>query len=315
MNFSVGVAAAALWLLASSCGLWIYWIVDWFREKRLPFPKWQPKSTALPSIPLALALMYLGLSLAAQFSQSDTPKEPRQPNLDQAILADAIVFIVLFVASVIEPAELSDLADRGFRRENLAEQFNTGSLGFIAALAPIALFRILTIPWQSRETVHPLLQYIEEHGSFSVVTRAIIIACVLAPLTEELIFRVTLQGWLSRFAPPQVAIPVVAVLFAAIHGFPDAVALMPLALLLGYIYHRTRSYVAVVTVHALFNGLNVLMMLAGLQLEDSLPPPQHDPPPQVSEDHVSQIPAPVPLPQRLPESPPAAGDEHGPTHP
>ncbi|MCA8991473.1 MAG: CPBP family intramembrane metalloprotease [Planctomycetaceae bacterium] len=310
MNFSVGVGAAALWLLASSCGLWIYWITDWFREKRLPLPKWQPKSQALPSIPLALALIYLGLSLFMQFSHSDAPKEPQQPNLDHTILVDAVIFIVFFVASVIEPAESSDLADRGFRRENLLQQLNSGSLGFIASLAPTALFLLLTIPWRSEETVHPLLQFIKEHGSFGVVARATVIACVLAPLTEELIFRVTLQGWLSRFAPPQVAIPVVAVVFAGVHGFPDAVALIPLALLLGYIYHRTRSYVAVVTVHALFNGLNVLMMLAGLQLEDSLTPPQQqDPPPQVSEDHDSQNPAPVPLPQRLPESRPAAGDE------
>jgi membrane protease YdiL (CAAX protease family) len=44
-----------------------------------------------------------------------------------------------------------------------------------------------------------------------------------------------------------------------------SVALVPLALVLGYVYYRSNSYLAAVIVHALFNALNVFISLAGSQ--------------------------------------------------
>ncbi len=52
-----------------------------------------------------------------------------------------------------------------------------------------------------------------------------------------------------------------ALLFAVIHGFPDMIALVPLALILGWIYQRTQSYIAIVTTHAAFNTFNLTMVL------------------------------------------------------
>ena len=51
------------------------------------------------------------------------------------------------------------------------------------------------------------------------------------------------------------AIPVAAVVFAAVHGFPDSLAIVPLALVLGDAYQRRRSYWEVVAAHALFNAV------------------------------------------------------------
>jgi membrane protease YdiL (CAAX protease family) len=90
---------------------------------------------------------------------------------------------------------------------------------------------------------------------------------VVAPLSEELLFRVVLQGWLTERISATVAVPVVAIVFAAVHGWRDGLALLPLALILGYVFARRRSYLAVVTTHALFNsvmfGLQWLSELGG----------------------------------------------------
>ena len=91
---------------------------------------------------------------------------------------------------------------------------------------------------------------------------AAVLATILAPLTEELMYRVTLQEGLEKFAPGNASIWLTALLFAGVHsvnGRPDALPLFPLALILGYVYRQTHSYVAVFTLHALFNGLTVIM--------------------------------------------------------
>jgi membrane protease YdiL (CAAX protease family) len=68
--------------------------------------------------------------------------------------------------------------------------------------------------------------------------------------------------------PAAAAIGIVTVLFAAVHGLPDALPIVPLALVLGYVFHRTRSYVAVVTLHALFNSYNLILMSAYVLAKD-----------------------------------------------
>jgi hypothetical protein len=54
--------------------------------------------------------------------------------------------------------------------------------------------------------------------------------------------------------PARVAIPFVAIVFAAVHGPVDGIALLPLALILGYSFDRRQSYLTVVVIHGLFNA-------------------------------------------------------------
>jgi membrane protease YdiL (CAAX protease family) len=87
-------------------------------------------------------------------------------------------------------------------------------------------------------------------------------AAFLAPLTEELLYRVLLQGWAQSHLAPWQAIVASSFVFVAQHSMSDWLPLLPLALILGYVYHRRRSYLAVVVLHALFNG--VMLALAWL---------------------------------------------------
>jgi membrane protease YdiL (CAAX protease family) len=93
------------------------------------------------------------------------------------------------------------------------------------------------------------------------ITIAVLVA---APLCEELLFRMILQGWLQDRVAPATAVIAVAFAFAAIHAnsWPDPLPLIPLSLILGYVYYRRRSYLANVVMHALFNGMNLLMALS-----------------------------------------------------
>jgi membrane protease YdiL (CAAX protease family) len=84
---------------------------------------------------------------------------------------------------------------------------------------------------------------------------------VLAPLVEELIYRVVLQTWLQKIAPPREALIAVAIIFAAVHRLPDALPLLPLALILGYVYQQRRSFLTIVLIHMLFNAVNLILAL------------------------------------------------------
>jgi membrane protease YdiL (CAAX protease family) len=88
---------------------------------------------------------------------------------------------------------------------------------------------------------------------------------VVAPVVEELQFRIVLLGGLIQAGFQRIAVIASAVSFALLHGFPDGLALLPLAFALGYAYVRRQSYLTVILIHFLFNAINLaIAMLAVL---------------------------------------------------
>ena len=78
---------------------------------------------------------------------------------------------------------------------------------------------------------------------------------LVPPLAEELFFRGYMQRRLLARWSPWIALPVVAVLFAASHGAPDwAVAVLPLGLWIGIMAWRTGSLLPSIITHAFVNG-------------------------------------------------------------
>ena len=84
-------------------------------------------------------------------------------------------------------------------------------------------------------------------------------AVVIAPLFEELFFRGYALPLLARRYGLWVAIPIVSILFAAIHGHAPAVGpLFILAVFFSLVYVKTGTLWASVIMHALFNGANLI---------------------------------------------------------
>ena len=125
----------------------------------------------------------------------------------------------------------------------------------LAALLPTALMANYLQPHRDPEEMHILLKTIRGHG-WDYLVPIFLSAAVLAPIKEELIFRVILQGSLADHVG-KLAIPLMSLVFAALHGPSDAVLIVPLALILGTLYEYRRSYVEVVAAHAAFNAANL----------------------------------------------------------
>lgn len=84
---------------------------------------------------------------------------------------------------------------------------------------------------------------------------AITAVVVVAPLVEEIIFRVVVQGWVGEKAPAWVAIGVSSLLFAASHL--SLWALVPnivLGIVTGYLAYRRATLWPAVILHAIYNA-------------------------------------------------------------
>lgn len=132
----------------------------------------------------------------------------------------------------------------------------------LAALVPTALISQLFAGARDSEASHILLRTIRDNG-WEYILPIAITAVLLAPLKEELLFRVILQGWFAdRVGKP--AILLSSLVFASVHGTADAALLVPLSLILGCLYEYRRSYLEVVAAHAAFNAVNLFAAANGL---------------------------------------------------
>ena len=140
---------------------------------------------------------------------------------------------------------------------------------FLAAYLPTTALRLLivlismSIVGEPPDS-HPFLEMLAAGVSVPMMLAILIMAVFVAPIVEELQFRVVILGGIAQLGKPVLALFASSILFSFAHSFPDSIALIPLALALGYAYLRRRSYVTVMLVHFLFNGFNMILALVAL---------------------------------------------------
>ena len=107
-------------------------------------------------------------------------------------------------------------------------------------------------------------------GSNSRVMLLVLYACLIAPVTEELLLRGVVLKNLSRVSQ-RFGIFLSAFLFAVMHeNLPQMIFTFPLGVLLAYITIRHNSLMPAIMVHMSVNGAAVLMTLAKAEMEHSV---------------------------------------------
>jgi membrane protease YdiL (CAAX protease family) len=204
-------------------------------------------------VPLLMQPFFAGAENAAE-------KHPLSSRMSEAEIVSRF-FIVGIVISVMAVRRKNGLADYGIDSRGWLSEMRCGGLGFLASLPFVIVIMVLASRWRTPETQNPLLILLRETGSGRTLAEVVFAAVIAAPLSEELLFRVAFQGPLEARLPLGWAIAIPAVVFASVHGIYDALPLLPLALVLGALYHLRRSYVANVTAHACFNAANIVLAL------------------------------------------------------
>ena len=84
---------------------------------------------------------------------------------------------------------------------------------------------------------------------------------IIAPLTEEFLFRGYFYGVFKRFFGPPFAVPFTAILFAAVHlNLTSLPALFVLAICLTLAYEHTGSLLVPIMMHAFFNSTQLALL-------------------------------------------------------
>lgn len=123
---------------------------------------------------------------------------------------------------------------------------------------------LLVHKWTETDVqVHPMAPLISG-GETSLLTllSAIVLAVVVAPAFEEIIFRGFLYPAFRNLFGPRLALLAVATLFAGLHPtVTHFYSLLVLAAIFTYLYERTGNLIAPIAVHALHNGIVVALSL------------------------------------------------------
>lgn len=207
-----------------------------------------------------VALLLIVSSLLPRLYSTPLSEKPI-PDLSSVAVQAAVsigLSLILMLASAAASGSWSEI---GITTVHSWNQIRVGIGGFLAAVLPMVISMIATLPFRGAENQHSLLKLLMESNDIGTIAVIAFTAVIAAPVFEEMLYRVILQGWMTTSLTSSIAIPLVAVLFAFVHGWRDGLALLPLAAILGYVFHRSHSYLSVVVIHATFNATMLALQL------------------------------------------------------
>lgn len=212
----------------------------------------------LMAVVLVLTMLALNVGLKLVSKPTSSPEPFTFDNVVFLVVYTGGVALVLggFLSTGQQPP-----AEYGLKWKGLLQQVRDGVTGYFLSLGPTAVLLLLTSPLRNRDNQNALLTLLSDCHDPITVILICMAAIVMAPLSEEMMFRVILQGWLTSLIKPRLAITITALTFAAIHGPVDGMALVPLAGILGYVFDRRHSYVSVLVIHGLFNATMLTLAL------------------------------------------------------
>ena len=183
-------------------------------------------------------------------------------------LAETVARAVLIVLAlnVVVRVRKGSAASLGLRLDNGRYALAAGVLGFVALEPVQATVRVvqkrLMDGLDLELEVQPSVEAFLTAGGVVPAT-ILVMAVVVAPLTEEFVFRGMFQGLARKHFGTTAAIGASAVLFALAHGSIHALpSLVVVGIGAAVVYDRTRSLLAPIVFHVLHNALELTALLA-----------------------------------------------------
>jgi membrane protease YdiL (CAAX protease family) len=269
------IIALAVCLPATVIGLWrlARW---WLSGRPMPLPDGRAMPASRILMPfglflfgamfLATYLLFIAYMEMAKYGLPPSRGKGEIDTFDPLVFAAQIVPPLLGLVVVLRLGR-GVAGSIGLRLGSVwrAVKVGVAGLAFVLPLCVAGLilttlvFWVLHLPTEQ----HPLLEELlkpEKHTT-RILVLSLVQAAVLAALAEEFMYRGVLMMSLLKYVSPGWAIAVSSGLWAIVHlqGEPQAVgALFLLGLALGYMAYRTRSLLAPVLAHGLFNAVMIL---------------------------------------------------------
>lgn len=259
---ATSIALGLLFVVFLGVGLLIYFALAWQVARRASAPI-EPavtlKSFGLPEGFLAvLLILFLLMNIAASYGRSPVQLTARD------LVANFLftVFIVLFVAAFLKLRGIDIESLGGFSKTSLKRALSTGVVLILAATPLILLAEAITQNFfgggSSRQEIVDLF-----NTSRTLQQRVLIIilAVVVAPISEEFIFRFFIYGVVRRYFGIALGLIFNAALFAAAHNhLPSMLPLFVLGACFTLAYEWSGSILVSMSMHALFNSVQLVFL-------------------------------------------------------
>ena len=161
----------------------------------------------------------------------------------------------------------------GWRQPRLTFAFpNALRSGLVTFLITLPVITLVSLLWQGllklcHVTPSPQesIELLRHTDSVAFRVTLVLVAILVAPISEELLFRAGLFRYMRTHVPRWIALLVPALLFAVLHlDIGSFVPLVALAIVFSLAYEKTGNIGTTIVAHALFNLNATLLVLAGV---------------------------------------------------
>lgn len=171
------------------------------------------------------------------------------------------LFIVSLILSFLSLRKVSPVEVFGLRWPGGLRRLLFVGAALLAAY-PLLVLALVVSSHFFGTAPQDIVEFLQTHTTLRDRVMIIVFAVLVAPLTEELIFRGYLHGVIRKYGGPWCAILVTAMLFSAIHvHLPVLAPLFLLGVALSLVYEFTGSLWAPLLMHATFNAITIIVAL------------------------------------------------------
>jgi len=216
-------------------------------------------------MPDAMAVTVLGTLMAGQTALAVFQRSPMPAITDKLIIVSAVFYgmVVVAIAVFLWTRKILVCQLFGLLPAEPLEVLKKGARFLVMALPLVAFSYWLVQRVAGEETVpQELITYFTDAAQQLHWQRLLLsagLATLIAPVTEEFLFRGYIYGVLRRYLGAVPGLLIASVLFAAIHmNGPAFAPLFVLAACLTLAYEATGSLLTPMLMHALFNAVNLI---------------------------------------------------------
>jgi membrane protease YdiL (CAAX protease family) len=206
----------------------------------------------------AVLILFLLMNIAAAAGRS-----PVQLN-NRDLIANFMLtlFVVFFIATFLKVRGIDIETMAGLSRISLRRAVSTGIVLLLAATPLILLAEGLTEGFLGGESSkQEIVDLFTNSRTIEQRVTIIVLAVVVAPISEEFIFRFFIYGVLRRYFGVAVGLVFNALIFAAAHThLPSALPLFVLGSCFTLAYEWSGSILVSMAMHALFNGTQLIFL-------------------------------------------------------
>jgi len=224
----------------------------------------------LPFVPLFIwfGAVSLAVSITGKLL-SDLPDWQRAFWNNFALCIGAIVTAVV-VIFLVRASFARRLKGFGLNPKTIHKDFFAAVVNLLTVWPLVVAMTILTVffgklIWGQGFEMQPHeeLKTIIAHPQLPVRVMIAVVAIVIAPVAEEMLFRGLFQTMLRSFSGrPWLSIAMCSILFATVHkNVGHWPALFMLSVCMGYAYERSGSLFRPIFIHSFFNGASIISVL------------------------------------------------------